>query len=196
MTKLNVPGEFVEVLKKIEIDVKPENVVDALEWAIENPERARDVAEGFQKLNYLGRKEFETCIWLGYSPDNALESARKRQTENSEKRSLLGKALTGARRGGYKFKMPNGVECIVKYDGNHYKFTFNPGGVEVTLIRGSGRHFSSILAELQKGYISRYGIDAVIYREKAYYSGSSQAEAILKAIEENVSPEILAAANL
>jgi hypothetical protein len=45
MVKLNVPKEFIEVLIKVERDVKPEHVIEALEWAAENPEKARKVAE-------------------------------------------------------------------------------------------------------------------------------------------------------
>jgi len=193
MTKLNVHEEFVEVLRKVESDVKPERVIDALEWAAENPEKARKVAEGFSRLGYLGRKEFETCIWLGYDPDYALKSAEGRQADASKKRSLLGKALAEARRGGYRFRMPNGVECTVKYKEERYELTFNPGGAEVKLIRKSGRDLSYALAELSEGHASRHGIGAIIYKGKAYYVGSSQAEAVLKAIEENVSPEVSAA---
>jgi len=193
MTKLNVPEEFIEVLRKVEADVKPEHVIDALEWAAENPEKARKVAEGFSRLGYLGRKEFETCIWVGHDPDYALKLAEERQADASKKRSLLGKALAEARRGGYRFRMPNGVECTVKYRAGHYELTFNPGGAEVKLIRESGRDLSYTLAELLEGHVSRYMIPVVIYKGKAYYAGSSQAEAVLKAIEENVSPEVSAA---
>jgi hypothetical protein len=196
MTKLNVPEEFIEVLRKIEADVKPEHVIDVLEWAAENPEKARKVAEGFSKLGYLGRKEFETCIWLGNDPDYALKLAEERQADASKKRSLFGKALAEARRGGYRFRMPNGVECAVKYKAGHYELTFNPGGAEVKLIRGSGRHLSYTLTELLEGRVSPHRIDAIIYKRKAYYAYSSQGRVILKAIEENVSPEVLAATGL
>jgi len=107
MTKLNVPGEFVEVLRKVEADVKPEHVIDALEWAVENP-----------------------------------------------------------------------------------------GGVEVTLIRKGGRYLSYALVELLEGRVSACKIGVIIYKGKAYYIGSKQAEAVLKAIEENASSEVLAATDL
>jgi len=190
---LRVPEEIVEVLENIEREVLPEHILNALKWAAKNPEKAKRVAEGFRKLSPLGKKEFEYYIRLGYNPEDALESAEERQTEAHKRRSTLGKILAGARRGGYRLKMPNGVECIVKHDGNHYKFTFNPGGAEVTLIRESGRHLSYILAELSEGRVSQYWFGVVIYKERAYNSRSRQAETVLKAIEENVSPEVLAA---
>jgi hypothetical protein len=196
VTKLNVPEEFVEVLRKVEADVKPEHVIGALEWAAENPEKARKVAEGFSRLGYLGRKEFEKGIWLGHDPDYALKSAEERQAGASKMRSLLGKALAEARRGGYRFRMPNGVECAVKYREGCYELTFNPGGAEVKLIRESGRHLSYTLTDLLEGRVSPHRIDAIIYKGKAYYAYSSQGKVILKAIEENVSPEVLAATGL
>ena len=196
MIKLNVPEEFVEVLRKVEADVKPEHIIGALEWAAENPEKARKVAESFSRLGYLGRREFETCIWLGNDPDYALKLAEGRQADASKKRSLLGKALAEARRGGYRFRMPNGVECTMKYGEGHYELTFNPGGAEVKLIRESGRDLSYTLTELLEGRVSACKIGVIIYKGKAYYAGSSQAEAVLKATEENVSPEVLAATGL
>ena len=196
MTKLNVPEEFVEVLRKFEADVKPRCVIGALEWAAENPEKARKVAEGFSRLSYLGRKEFETCMRIGHDPDYALKSAEERQAGASKMRSLLGKALAEARRGGYRFRMPNGVECAVKYKAGRYELTFNPGGAEVKLIRESGRHLSYTLTDLLEGRVSLYGIYTIIYKGKAYYAYSSQGKVILKAIEENVSPEVLAATGL
>jgi len=194
--KLNVPEEFVEVLRKIEADVKPRCVIGALEWATKNPEKARKVAEGFSRLGYLGRKEFETCIWLGNDPDYALKSAEERQADASKIRSLLGKALAEARRGGYRFRMPNGVECTVKYREGCYELTFNPGGAEVKLVRESNRHLSYTLTELLEGRVSPYKIDAIIYKGKAYHAYSSQGKVVLKAIEENVSPEVLVATGL
>jgi hypothetical protein len=190
MVKLNVPKEFIEVLIKVERDVKPEHVIEALEWAAENPEKARKVAEGFSKLGYLGRKEFEICIWLGNDPEKALETAEKRQADVSKNRSLLGKVLAGAKKGGYEFKMPNGVDCTVRYREGQYEFTFNLGGAEVTLIREGGRHLSLTLDELLEGHVSRYRIGTIIYKGKVYYTGARQAEAIINAIEQNVSPEV------
>jgi len=190
MAKLNVPEEFVKALRKVEERMEPECVVRALEWAAENPEKARKVAKGFRKLGYLGRKEFEACIGLGFDPDEALEAAEKRQADVSKSRSLLGKVLAVARKGGYEFKMPNGVNCTVKYGEGQYVFTFNPRGAEVTLIKAGGRYLSITLEELLKGNIRVLRDETIIYKGKAYYAGSRQAEAFVKAIEQNVSPEV------
>ncbi|MCS7114093.1 MAG: hypothetical protein N0A00_01575 [Candidatus Bathyarchaeota archaeon] len=46
------------------------------------------------------------------------------------------------------------------------------------------------------GYASKYGIDAVSYKGKIYNPYADVAEMLIKAVEENVKPEVLATVNL
>ena len=191
------PKQFVDVLRSFEEAMPPRLVIDALEWAAKNPEDAIRIARRFRKLNSIGRKAFEAYIGDGWSPSYAIEAAEQRQSFNYRTRSLLQKVLSRAKRGGYGFKMPNGVECTIKGNEDHYEFTFKlSNGAEVTLIKGNGRNLSGILTELLKGEIYLNKFDVMLYKGKDYNVQSRQAEAILKAIEENVSPEVLAATDI
>lgn len=197
MVRFNVPEEFVGVLKKLEESTTPERVILALKWATENPERARDVAKRYRKLKSTGKKCFEWEICAGRHPDYAIEWAEQRQGEVSRERSLLGKALVASQKGGYNFRMPNGVECTMKYRDGDYEFTFKAGGAEVTVLRSGGQYLNDMLKRLiEDGCVDTYRIGAVVYKGKAYPPWSKQAQAILKAIEENVTPEVVATADL
>ncbi|MCS7114094.1 MAG: hypothetical protein N0A00_01580 [Candidatus Bathyarchaeota archaeon] len=113
---VEVADEFVEVLKNVERDVPPGNVVDWLEWASKNPEEAKRLAETYGRLSWCGRHKFAVCLWCGESPDYAIKSAVEEDEKHRSKRSILSKAIINAKKGGYRFTMPNGVECTVVRD--------------------------------------------------------------------------------
>lgn len=87
--KIEVPEDFVEVLRKIEREVPPENVVNWLEWASQNPEGARRLVEVLSRLGRAGRHEFEVCLWFGMGPEDAVKSAIEDDLKHRRKRSLL-----------------------------------------------------------------------------------------------------------
>ena len=193
MTGLDVPEEFIEVLRKLEGNLKPGRVVDALRWAVLNPEKAKDVARRFHNLGHYGKREFEKCMQLGYNPEYAVEFAEIKQSSISRRRSMLGKILKSD---GYRFKMPNGAECTIKHKDGCFEFTFNFCGVEATLIRKGSQYIEITVEKLLEGHVTRYGVKAVLYKGKKFDPDSTQARIIMKAIEENVNPEVLAATDL
>lgn len=193
--KLEVPDEFIEVLKSVSKEIGPEHVVDALKWASENPEKARKTAEAYKRLGMQGKHEFADSLWLGFDPGMAIENAVKRDLKARERRSLLGKAIAHSKRDGYKFKLPNGVECVVLKDCNDdgYWFNFKVAGEEIGVLY-KRRALSFALEELKHSSApSRYGIRAIRFRGKDYYGSTSRIwEHLLKAVEENQKPEVLA----
>ncbi len=194
MVGLNAPEEFVEVLRGFEGLAAPECVIRALEWAANNPERAKDVAERYRRLKFTGRKCFEDEVCHGLDPDKAMERAEQRQMEVSKERSILVKALAASRKGGYTFKMPNGVECTMKYKDDRYELTFKPGGAEVTFLTLGRRRLSRMLLGLMDGdpFAVLSGARFILYKGKEFPVWSNVANAVLKAIKENVAPEVIA----
>jgi len=196
--RLEVPEEFAEVLRKIEREVAPENVVNWLEWASRNPEGAKRIAKAYKKLGRCGRHEFEVCLLLNYSPEEAVRSAERRDRESREKRSLLSKVVANSRKGGYRFKLWNGVECVILFDeeAEAYWFHFNVAGEEISILY-KRKFLWMALDTLKYRGVNRVGIKTIAYQGKFYsYSFPSVAETLVKAIEENVNPKVLAAVNL
>ena len=189
--RLNVPDAFIHALKKIGREMEPEKVIDALIWASENPEKAEKVAEGCKALNYVGKREFETCLLIGNEPDYALEQAKKHQAEEHEKLSLLRKVTAHAKKGGYEFTLPNGVKCIVKKKDKNYVFTFSVGEEKISLIM-SGYDLSWRLPWIVRGNIEDYWVKGAIYRGKKYPEYDPRIGVLLEAIRENVSPHVCA----
>lgn len=194
--RFNVPSKFVALLKSFEKELQASSVIEALEWATKRPEEAEKIAEHISKSGHLTRKRFEINMRIGLDPEHAFELTVQRQAEISKQRSFLGKVIAGARKGGFKFTMPNGAACVVKYDPNseHYRFIFNLNGAEITVI--AKRATCHLIYSIAEGHVPSYYVRAILYKGKTYSATSKQGEAILKAIEENISPEILMVADL
>jgi hypothetical protein len=196
MLRFDAPEEFVDLLKRLQREMEPEKVINTLKWSSENPADAKRLAERYDKLGYYGRREFETSILCGNNPDYAMESAEKYQAEVRECRSLLGKVIAGAKKGGYKLALPNGVECIARRSEDYYEFDFFSGGAKVTLVRRwrrRGCNFKYLLEGIMKGSINAYMIDTIFYNGKGYHPTSKIACILIEAIQQNTRPEIAAA---
>jgi hypothetical protein len=193
--KLDVPDEFVALFMKLDREISPHYIMNALKWASDNPDEAIRVAESWKKLGGNGKREFQTCLSVGYDPPLALKNAEEYEARQHGNFSLLGKAIANAKKGGYRFTLPNGVECIVKVKDGDYWFTFNPAGENVSLVY-RGHNLLMIIQSVKKGNISSYGLQMVVYQGKGYSPHMSTTTTILKAIEENVSPKVLAVVDL
>jgi len=191
-----VPDEFISTFMEIEREVKPEYVIKALKWASSNPEAARSLAERHRRLGHLAKKEFEVLIWCGWNPEDALNRAEERQAEVSEKRSALARALAKAKSGGFYFKMPNGVECVMRYRDDEYtykyEFTFQVCGSTI-IVKKSKYNISEFLTNLMKGSLLLSLSDKIIYNGEVCEKGTVLGNVLIKAIMENVKPEVLAA---
>ena len=191
-----VPDEFIDVLMEMEGEVKPEYIIKALKWASDDPEAASFLADKYSRLGRLAREEFEFLIRHGYEPWQALRLAKKRQAEISEERSILTRALNAIKKGGaFRFKMPNGVECIMTEGGGccEYRFTFLVDGSEIVIERAEKRNIGRFLADLMKGILLPSYSDNIIYNGRTYNLWSPLSNILVKAIMENARPEVLAA---
>jgi len=78
----------------------PSTLIDILRWASENREAAEKTAEGAERLNETGKREFEYYMFkVTYKPDEALRRAFEIELENRARRSLLSKAIAHAKKG-------------------------------------------------------------------------------------------------
>lgn len=194
--KFHIPDKFVEVLKEIEMEVPPGNVVDWLEWASRNPEDAKRLAEAYRGLGRSGRHRLAVALWHGESPDHAIKSAIEDDAECKKKRSLLSRAIANAKKDGYRFTMPNGVECTVVRDKGEdaYWFHFKVVGEEIGILY-SRRGLLYALESWGSGFASEYKIEAVSYKGELYMPYTDIAKTLIRAAEENMKPEILATVN-
>jgi hypothetical protein len=193
--KLDVPDEFVALFMKLDREISPHYIMDALKWASDNPDEAIRVVESWKKLRENGKREFQLFLLCGYDPPQTLKYAEEYEARQHENFSLLGKAVANAKKDGYRVTLPNGVECIVKAKDGDYWFMFNPAGEEVSLVY-HGHNLLMTIQSVKKGNIGSYGLQMVVYQGKGYSPRTSTANTILKAIEENVSPKVLAVVDL
>lgn len=194
--RFEIPKEFIEVIMEIEKDVRPGSVINWLEWASRNPEEAKRLAEAYRGLGWSGRHELATALWCGESPDHAIKSAIKYDKEYRKKRSLLSRAIANAKKDGYRFTMPNGVECTVVRDKGKdaYWFNFKVAGEEIGILYGH-RGLLYALESWGSGYASKYNIEVVFYKDKFYAPYTDIAKTLVRAVEENMKPEVLATVN-
>jgi len=192
MVNLSVPDGLLRALEDIEKPVYPKNILRVLIWASKNPEEARSFAERLQRLNHLGRKEFERCIWCGNSLAQAVENAERTHEKTHRQRSLLSKFLAAVRKGRYECEMPNGVRCFA-IRRNGFWFTFTPGGAEITLVvKGRCGLLAPFLEHLSEGRVASRLASEIIYNGQAYHPNSDKGEILLRAIIENMPPEVAA----
>ena len=171
----------------------PSTLIDILRWASENRETAEATAEGAERLNETGKREFEYYMFkASYKPDEALKRAFEMQLEDRARRSLLSKAIAHAKRDGYILKLPNGLECKMTYDGDYYVFQFWPGGVDVKILHNGdflGEALNS-LSRFSTFSSGMYGIEAIIIDGKRYSRRGKTGRIILEAIRRNINPYI------
>ncbi len=190
--KIDVRDDFVNLLMGLDKSVGPDHVIKALKWASDSPEKAAQIVEGWRKLRSNGMKEFQGWLSLGLGPDRALECAEKFEVEQYEQLSFLRKVIARAKKGGYTFTSPNGVECTIDRRGEgEYWFNFNLGGEEVYLVY-SGTMLSYVIKAIKGGWISTHGLIMIVYNDKGYEADSTTGRKILKAVERNLNPKVLA----
>jgi hypothetical protein len=189
--KLDVPDDFADLVMKLEREVSPHCIMDALKWASENPDEAIRVAESWRRLRGNSKREFQLFLSCGYVPPLALKNAEEYEVRQHKKFSLLGKAIANAKKGGYRLTLPNGVECIVKVKDGDYWFNFNVAGETISLVYWPNGLLNAV-ESVKNGYPSKYKLSMILYQGKSYRVSLATAEILLKAIEENVSPKVLA----
>ena len=193
--KFEVPDSFLNLLMKCggRYSSSPSTIINILKWASENREAAEKIAEEAKRFNETGRREFEYCLLrLSYKPDEALKRALEIQMERRAMRSLLSKAITHAKRGGFTLKMANGLECRITYERGRYIFLFKPGGVNVKVIH-NGRFLGETLSSLSRLSTfssGKYGIEAIILDGKKYSRWEKRETTILEAIKKNINPYV------
>ncbi|MGC8832318.1 MAG: hypothetical protein ACP5PQ_07040 [Thermoproteota archaeon] len=109
-------------------------------------------------------------------------------------RSLLSKATAQSKKDGYRYKLSNGVECVVLKDRNDdgYWFNFKVAEENIGILYGRRALFFA-LDRLQSSQTpSNYGIEVIRYRGKHYYVATPTGELLLKAVAENQKPEVIA----
>ena len=195
--RLDVPDSFLELIK--DLDWNFEHIVDDLKWASENQETAVRVVGGWKLLGRTGKKVFYTNILSGSDPSGALEYAKKHEDQLRARMIKVAHVAREARRGGYKFTTPNGVECVVKVvDDKHsskYWFDFNVQGEHVILVYNNWR-ISDVLQEAENGDVATFNLSSVVYQGKQYYKGERydrNVSVFIEAIKKNMNPCVLMA---
>jgi hypothetical protein len=190
--KLNVSDEFVEILKEIEMEFAPERTIRALEWASNNYEEAKRMAEEYKGFNVSGKREFALYIRFGYDPAYAMDCARERNSEVRERRSLASRMIASIKKtGAFEFTLPNGVTCRVQRDSNDggYWFNYSVRGETISVRyrpTDIGRTLAFIIKDLE---LHPSAMEAVYHGER-YDEFSKGFSILLNAVKNNMKPEV------
>jgi len=189
---LDVPDMFVEVLRRLE-GLTPRRTVDLLRWASSHPEEAAQIAREWWKMKKEGKKIFQRSLQVLSSPRAALKYAKKALEEQRKKRALLREIIAKARKGCCEISMPNGVRCRIEYSAEDgaYILNFDVKGENIRAACWPDGILQTLLA-LKKGRFIPKNILAIIYRKKCYSTDSPATKVLLKSIEKNVSPAVIA----
>ena len=156
----------------------------------------------------------EVCEWCKYDPPiekcgfcGCRLSFKDNWTENvevfgawsgfSEAREVSETARTNFfKRRGYRFRLPDGVWCTIKMGKEYPKvwFCFNTYGVHLLFRKTNLADAVELLKK--KGLVPREDLFAVVYRGKYYPPHHPAAEAVIKAVEANMNPELFAVIDL
>jgi hypothetical protein len=190
--KFDVPDEFVKILEEIGMEVQPKQIIRVLEWASNNHEEAKRIAEECEGFNASGRREFALSIQLNYDPAYAMECARKRNSEVRKRRSLVSKMISSIKKSGaFEFTLSNGVTCRVQKssDDGCYWFHYNVQG-ETISVRHLPGHISRTLEFIIEDLEVLTSAMEAVYRGVRYNGFSNGFFTLLNAVRDNLKPEV------
>ena len=190
--KIEVLDEFADMLCSFDKDMAPHVVVEALKWASEKPHEASRIVEGWKKLKSRGKSEFQWRISLGsIDPAEALDYAVKYEARKSEQLSLLMEVRSKAKKEGYAFTLPNGVQCTIQHKEGEYWFIFNVATEEIILFY-SQVTYDTIEEAKKYSQVCTRNLYSIAYKDKVYDSNSQTGKALRQAIEQNIHPNVAA----
>ena len=190
--KIDVSEELIDMLSSLDKDVAPRVVLEALKWASENPDRTQELVEDWRKMRSRGKSEFQWRLSIGnINPAEALDYAMKYEARKREEASLLNKVRSEAKKEGYTLSLPNGVQCRIQHKEGEYWFIFNVASEEVILFYSRVTYDAFEEASKYSQICTRY-LHSIVYKDKVYEVSSQTGKALLRAIEQNIHPNIAA----
>jgi len=180
------------MLLDFEKEMAPNIVVEAVKWASENPNEAPKIVEGWKRLKTRGKNEFQWRLSLGsIDPAEALDYAVRYEAKHREQSSLIMKVISKAKKDGYTFTLPNGVQCKIQRKEGENWFIFNVAGEEIILFYSQVTY--DTIEEAQKySQVCTRNLYSIVYKDKVYDSNSQTGKALRQAIEQNIHPNVAA----
>lgn len=190
--KIDVSEDFIDMILNFNKEMAPHIVVDALKWASKNSDKTPMIVEGWKKLKSRGKTEFQWRLSLGsIDPAEALDYAEKYEARKREQTSLLREVIFKAKKEGYMFTLPNGVQCRIQRKEGEYWFIFNVAAEEIILFY-SQVTYDTIEEALKYSQVNSRHLYSIVYKDKVYDSSSQTGKALRQAIEQNIHPNVAA----
>ncbi len=187
--KIDVSDRFIEMLNNMTREMPPSRTLELLRWASENQAESSRIIEEYGKLKVSSKKEFQWSLSIGNEPNYALSYTQQWDKRRYKQASLLRKVIADAKKGGYQFKMPNGVKCKIQYKDGDYRFMFSIAKEEIILFYHS-LTFSAVEEAKEYGHVSSRRLHTIVYNDKTYDTSGKIAKALLQAIAQNLSPKV------
>jgi len=189
--KIDVSDEFFEMLNHMTREMQPDCLLALLRWGSENPSASSQLVEEYGKLKVTSKREFQWLISVGLKPGQALYNAQQWEKRRFEQQSLLRQVMAAAKKSGYSFKTPNGVECVIQFVKGEYMFRYSVAGEEICIFYPT-LTVAAIEEAKEYGHISSLRQGTILYNDKTYDAGGKNAKAFLQAIKQNISPKVAA----
>jgi hypothetical protein len=169
-------------------DVVCLNCGETYEWCKYDPP--------FEKCDFCGCRLSDGDWWnenarvfgVWSSSGDVYEAAKTARTRFFEERP-----------GGYRFRLPNGVWCTIKpkeIAEFWFWFSFKVRGESIWLLFKAPNLADKVELLKKRGTVPTEDLCMVLYRKQSYSPSHPAAQSIVKAVEANEKPELVAAACL
>jgi hypothetical protein len=145
----------------------------------------------FEKCDFCGCRLSKRGWWnenagvfgVWSSSDDVYEAAKAARTRFFEERPR-----------GYRFRLPNGVWCTIRpKEIAEFWFSFRVRGESIRLLFRAQNLADKVELLKKKGIVPTEDLYMVVYRGQSYPPAHPAAMAIIKAVEVNEKPELVAA---
>jgi hypothetical protein len=188
--QFDIPEEVAETFGSIWAQTLFSETLKLLGWISKHPEEAKKVASQYKMLKRSEEDVFRINMFRDADLEKTLEWTKTFSAREHKHRSLVAKFLAELRKGKatIKFGTREGAAVRIQDD---LQLTIPTGDTEVVFIC-CDRHPLHVLQTLADGDIPTYSVSYAIYQGRRHLINSNSGKSLVKAVENNLRPEIVA----
>lgn len=191
--QFNIPKAVAEIFSDIYPQTSLSKILKLLKWITEHPNEARKIASRYKMLKKSEKNTFQINMFLDANLKKTLNWTVTHSNREHKQRSQTAKFLAELRKGEatFKFGKRKGRAVRIQNDMSELQLKIPTGDTEVIFVC-SNQGISSTLETLKGKRIPRWNMSHMIYKGNKYWLSSHSGESIVKAVENNLRPEIAA----
>jgi len=186
-----IPKEVVEVFGEIYTQTFFSKTLELLDWISKNPEKATRIAFQYKTLKKSEKYVFQINMFNDADLEKTLNWTITYSAREHKRRSRTAKFLSKLQRGEATFKFGKRKGRAVRINDDDLHLTIPTSDTEVIFV-GCSQGISSAIETLEEGHIPRWNVSHAIYEGNKHRLGSHSGKSLVKAVENNLRPEIAA----